>query len=69
MTALTHHNAALARPASTFPRAEGFTFKGADGDEVAGWLVKPPGFDPTEEIPGRLPDPRRPARGLARRVA
>ena len=27
-------------------KAEGFTFNGADGDEVAGWIVKPPGFDP-----------------------
>ena len=32
-------------------RAEGFSFKGAGGDEVHGWLVKPPGFDPAKKYP------------------
>ena len=49
-TALTHHNAALL-DALDIPRAEGFRFKGADGDEVSGWLVKPPGFDPNKKYP------------------
>ena len=31
--------------------AEGFTFSGADGDEVHGWLIKPPGFDPSKKYP------------------
>ena len=33
------------------PRAEGFAFKGADGDDVAGWLIKPPGFDSSKKYP------------------
>jgi dipeptidyl aminopeptidase/acylaminoacyl peptidase len=48
--ALTHHNAPMVG-ALDLPRAEGFTFRGADGDEVAGWLVKPPGFDPSKKYP------------------
>ena len=47
---LTHHNAALMAQLD-IPRAESFTFKGADGDEVAGWLMKPPGFDPSKKYP------------------
>jgi dipeptidyl aminopeptidase/acylaminoacyl peptidase len=50
LTALTHHNAALLAGLD-IPRAEGFTFKGADGDEVSGWLVKPPGFDSKKKYP------------------
>ncbi len=50
LTALTHHNAALLAGLD-IPRAEGFSFKGADGDEVSGWLVKPPGFDPKKKYP------------------
>jgi len=50
MVALTRHNAALVAGLDV-PRAEGFTFKGAEGDEVAGWLVKPPGFDPSKKYP------------------
>ncbi len=50
LTALTHHNAALLAPLD-LPRAEGFTFKGADGDDVSGWLIKPPGFDPAKKYP------------------
>ncbi len=49
-TALTHHNEALLSQLD-IPRAEGFQFKGADGDEVSGWLVKPPGFDPSKKYP------------------
>src|SRR5262249_44454804 len=42
--ALTHHNDGLVAGLD-LPPAVGFTFKGADGDDVSGWLVKPPGFD------------------------
>ena len=47
---LTHHNDASIAQLDLKP-AEGFTFKGADGDAVAGWLVKPPGFDPSKKYP------------------
>ena len=47
---LTQHNLALVTQLD-LPRAEGFTFKGADGDDVSGWLVKPPGFDPKKKYP------------------
>ena len=50
MTALTHHNAPLLAGLD-IPGAEGFSFQGADGDEVSGWLVKPPGFDPKKKYP------------------
>ena len=29
---------------------ESFTFKGANDEEVQGFMVKPPGFDPTRNI-------------------
>jgi dipeptidyl aminopeptidase/acylaminoacyl peptidase len=48
--ALTHHNTPFIDELD-LPRAEGFTFKGADGDDVSGWLVKPPGFDETKKYP------------------
>jgi dipeptidyl aminopeptidase/acylaminoacyl peptidase len=47
---LTHHNDELIA-ALDVAKAEGFTFKGADGDDVSGWLVKPPGFDPSKKYP------------------
>ncbi|MHC5541537.1 S9 family peptidase, partial [Singulisphaera rosea] len=50
LTALTKHNAPLLSDLS-LSDAEGFTFKGADGDEVSGWLVRPPGFDPKKTYP------------------
>ena len=40
-----------ARRSSTCPRLEGFAFTGADGDEVHGWLIRPPGFDPKKKYP------------------
>jgi dipeptidyl aminopeptidase/acylaminoacyl peptidase len=49
-TALTHHNDALLSQLDV-SRAEAFHFQGADGDEVSGWLVKPPGFDPSKKYP------------------
>ena len=48
--ALTHHNDALIADLD-LPPAESFQFAGADGDTVAGWLVKPPGFDPSKKYP------------------
>lgn len=50
LTQLTHHNAPLL-DALDLSKAEGFTFKGADGDKVSGWLIKPPGFDPKNKVP------------------
>ena len=49
-TPLTRHNADLIAKLDV-PGAEGFTFKGADGDEVSGWLVKPPGFESSKKYP------------------
>jgi dipeptidyl aminopeptidase/acylaminoacyl peptidase len=42
--AVTRHNDRLLAELDLAP-AEGFTFKGAGGDDVSGWLIKPPGFD------------------------
>jgi dipeptidyl aminopeptidase/acylaminoacyl peptidase len=47
---LTHHNAPLLAQLD-LPKLEGFSCKGADGDEVHGWLMKPPGFDPKTKYP------------------
>jgi dipeptidyl aminopeptidase/acylaminoacyl peptidase len=47
---LTDHNGPLLASLD-LPEAEGFTFEGADGDEVSGWLVKPPGFDASRRYP------------------
>ncbi len=39
---------------------EQFSFSGAKGDKVFGWLVKPAGgIKPGQKVPGGLPDPRR----------
>lgn len=48
--ALTHHNQKLIEGLDV-SRAEGFSFKGADGDEVSGWLIRPTGFDPNKKYP------------------
>jgi dipeptidyl aminopeptidase/acylaminoacyl peptidase len=50
LTALTRHNAELVSGLD-LSRVEGFKFQGAEGDEVSGWLVKPPGFDPSKKYP------------------
>ena len=50
LTQLTHHNAPLLSQLD-LPKLEGFTFTGADGDEVHGWLLRPPGFDPGKKYP------------------
>ena len=48
--ALTSHNASLLHQLDLAP-LESFTFDGADGDKVQGWLMKPPGFDPNKKYP------------------
>jgi dipeptidyl aminopeptidase/acylaminoacyl peptidase len=50
LVALTHHNDSLVSELD-LSKAEGFTFKGADGDPVSGWLIRPPGFDPSKKYP------------------
>lgn len=49
-TPITSHNAPLMEKLDVNP-AERFTFSGANGDEVQGWLVKPPGFDASKKYP------------------
>lgn len=49
-TALTKHNAELLAQLD-LPAAEPFSFEGADGDTVTGWLVRPPGFVATKKYP------------------
>ena len=48
--ALSSFNAALIRPID-LPSAEAFSFEGADGDKVHGWLLKPPSFDTNKKYP------------------
>jgi dipeptidyl aminopeptidase/acylaminoacyl peptidase len=50
LTQLTHHNAPLISQID-LPKLEEFSFPGADGDEVHGWLLHPPGFDPSKKYP------------------
>jgi dipeptidyl aminopeptidase/acylaminoacyl peptidase len=47
---LTRHNATLTGELD-LPKLEGFAFSGAQGDEVHGWLERPPGFDPAKKYP------------------
>src|SRR5262245_34078557 len=47
---VTHMNDALLSQIDMQP-LESFTFKGANNDEVQGFLVKPPGFDPSKKYP------------------
>lgn len=49
-TRLTRHNDELLSALDLKP-AESFWFKGADGDDVQGFLVKPPGFHPDKKYP------------------
>ena len=48
--AVTHMNDALLSQINMQP-LEPFTFKGAANDDVQGFLVKPPGFDPSKKYP------------------
>jgi dipeptidyl aminopeptidase/acylaminoacyl peptidase len=47
---VTHMNDALLARIDMQP-LESFTFKGANDEEVQGFMVKPPGFDPTKKYP------------------
>jgi dipeptidyl aminopeptidase/acylaminoacyl peptidase len=47
---LSHMNDAVLSPIDMQP-LESFTFKGANNDEVQGFMVKPPGFDPNKKYP------------------
>src|SRR5437667_3709966 len=49
-TAVTHMNDALLSQIDMRP-LESFTFKGANNDDVQGFLIKPPGFDPNKRYP------------------
>ena len=49
-TAVTHMNDALLSQIDMQP-LESFTFKGANDEEVQGFMVKPPGFDPKKKYP------------------
>src|SRR5207237_9812019 len=48
--AITHINDALLSQIDMQPM-ESFTFKGANDEEVQGFMVKPPGFDPAKKYP------------------
>ena len=48
--AVSHLNDPLLAQVS-MAKIESFTFKGAHGDEVEGFLVKPPNFDPSKKYP------------------
>ena len=50
LTQVTHMNDALLSQIDMQP-LESFTFKGANDEEVQGFLVKPPGFDPNKKYP------------------
>ena len=47
---ITHMNDALLSQIDMQP-LESFTFKGANDEEVQGFMVKPPGFDPAKKYP------------------
>lgn len=50
---ITRINAARLEGTS-FGEPEPFTFEGADGDTVHGWLIRPVGFDPQQKYPVAL---------------
>jgi dipeptidyl aminopeptidase/acylaminoacyl peptidase len=50
MAEVTHLNDALLSQIDMQP-LEAFTFKGANDEEVQGFLLKPPGFDPAKKYP------------------
>jgi dipeptidyl aminopeptidase/acylaminoacyl peptidase len=47
---LTHFNDALVAQLD-LPKMESFTFAGANGTEVQGFLIRPPNFDPNKKYP------------------
>ncbi len=48
--AITHMNDALLSQIDMQP-LESFTFKGANNEDVQGFMIKPPGFDPNKKYP------------------
>jgi dipeptidyl aminopeptidase/acylaminoacyl peptidase len=48
--AITHMNDALLSQIDMQP-SESFTFQGANDEEVQGFMIKPPGFDPNKKYP------------------
>jgi dipeptidyl aminopeptidase/acylaminoacyl peptidase len=50
LTQLTHHNSALLSQLD-LPKLEGFAFSGADGDQVHGWVLRPPGYEEGRKYP------------------
>ncbi len=48
--AVTHMNDALLSQIDMQP-LESFSFKGANNEDVQGFIVKPPGFDPKKKYP------------------
>jgi dipeptidyl aminopeptidase/acylaminoacyl peptidase len=48
--ALTHHNRSLLSSLD-LPKAESFTFPGAGGTDVQGFLLRPPAFEPARKYP------------------
>jgi dipeptidyl aminopeptidase/acylaminoacyl peptidase len=50
ITPVTHMNDALLSQIEMQP-LEAFTFKGANNEDVQGFMIKPPGFDPTKKYP------------------
>jgi dipeptidyl aminopeptidase/acylaminoacyl peptidase len=50
LSAVTHMNDELMSQIDMQP-LESFTFKGANDDDVQGFVIKPPGFDPSKKYP------------------
>ena len=64
---LTHLNDAILSQIAMSP-LESFWFTGAHNDKVQGFLVKPPNFDRHQEISREVPDSRRAAGRVGRRL-
>jgi len=65
MSGLTDMNHAVLANIEIQP-LESFTFKGANEDNVQGFMVKPPGFESEQEVWAEIFDPRRAARGVGK---
>ena len=66
--ALTHENAAWLKDVAIPRTGEPRPCAGAGGTPVQYWLIKPPHFDRVEEVSGGVPDSRRTAGSVGRRV-
>ncbi len=65
---VTHYQRRVILSEVAMSPLEPFWFTGAHNDKVEGFIVKPPNFDASKKYPGEVPDPRRPARCLGRRL-